>query len=41
MTESSYFDADTGVEQTGEGRYQGYIDPGWNIGDNPNGVYLL
>ena len=41
MTESSYFDADTRVEQTGEGRYQGYIDPGWNIGDNPNGGYLL
>ena len=41
MTESSYFDADTRVEQVGEGRYRGFIDPGWNIGDNPNGGYLL
>jgi len=41
MPETSYFDADTRVEQTGEGSFLGFIDPGWNIGDNPNGGYLL
>ena len=38
MTE---FDHDTAVEQLTENSFRGFVDPGWNIGDNPNGGYLL
>jgi len=35
------FDRDTRVERVAEGRYVGLLDRGWNIGDNPNGGFLL
>ncbi len=35
------FDDDVRVEPAGEGRWAGRIDPGYNIGANPNGGYLL
>lgn len=35
------FDRDTRVERVSEGRYVGLLDRGWNIGDNPNGGFLL
>ncbi len=38
MTE---FDHDTAVERLTENSFRGFVDPGWNIGDNPNGGYLL
>jgi acyl-CoA thioesterase len=31
----------TAVERTGEGTWQGAIEPGWDIGGNANGGYLL
>jgi len=35
------FDDDVRVVPAGEGRWAGRIDPGYNIGANPNGGYLL
>ena len=35
------FDFDTQVTQTANNLWTGTIDPAWNIGDNPNGGYLL
>ena len=35
------FDHDTRVEKVAEGRYIGVLDRDWNIGDNPNGGFLL
>ena len=35
------FDADVRVVPTGEGGWHGRVSPGWNIGANPNGGYLL
>ncbi len=36
----SAFEADTAVTPV-EGGYEATVDPRWNIGDNPNGGYLL
>lgn len=35
------FAAATAIESLGEGRYQGEIQPGWDIAGNANGGYLL
>ncbi len=35
------FDADTAVRPTGEGRWAARLDEAWNIGENPNGGYLV
>lgn len=35
------FDEETRTELTGENTFEGYIHPDWNIGDNPNGGYLV
>ena len=35
------FHTETALTQVGEGRYQGRVSRHWNIGDNPNGGYLL
>ena len=35
------FDQDIKVERLSEGRYRSKVDAGWNIGDNPNGGYLI
>lgn len=35
------FDDDIRVSPAGEGRWAGRVDPGYNIGSNPNGGYLL
>ncbi len=35
------FDEDTAVRPVGEGRWAARIDAAWNIGDNPNGGYLV
>lgn len=35
------FDEDTAVSPLGAGTYAGQISPRWNVGDKPNGGYLL
>jgi hypothetical protein len=35
------FDVATGVVAAGDGAWTATIDPGWGIGDRPNGGYLL
>lgn len=35
------FDDDTAATPLGDGRFRSEISPRWNIGDNPNGGYLL
>lgn len=35
------FDAETTVEATGGGRFTTQLTSAWNIGDNPNGGYLI
>jgi hypothetical protein len=35
------YDDDTATTRLGDGRYRSEITPRWNIGDNPNGGYLL
>ena len=35
------FDDDTAVEPTGDGRFGAEIADRWNIGDAPNGGYLV
>jgi len=35
------FDRETAVEQLGDGLWRGHINGNWNIGDNPNGGYLV
>lgn len=35
------FDQETEVHKTAEGRWQGQLSRAWNIGENPNGGYLL
>ena len=35
------FDQDIKVERLSEGRYRSKVNAGWNIGDNPNGGYLI
>ena len=35
------FDEDTAVSAVGAGAYAGDISPRWNVGDKPNGGYLL
>ncbi len=37
----SHLASDTKLERLEEGRYQGQVSDAWNIGDNPNGGYLL
>ena len=41
MTDAFHFDTETAVEQIADGRWRGQIAGDWNIGDNPNGGYLL
>jgi acyl-CoA thioesterase len=41
MAESFNFDRETAVEQLGDGLWRGHIHSSWNIGDNPNGGYLV
>jgi acyl-CoA thioesterase len=41
MIGTSHFDDETRVEPTGEDAWSGHVHPGWNIGANPNGGYLL
>jgi len=36
-----FFDEETIVAQSPDGLWQGTVSPEWNIGDNPNGGYLL
>ena len=38
---SYQFDQDTRVERLSEGRFRSVVNAGWNIGDNPNGGYLI
>lgn len=40
-SEPSEFDVATQVEDQGDGRFTGAITPGWDIGGNANGGYLL
>jgi len=35
------FDRETAVESQGEGMWDANIAPHWNIGDKPNGGYLM
>lgn len=35
------FDLETRLEPEADGRYRGVVHPAWNIGQNPNGGYLL
>jgi acyl-CoA thioesterase len=37
----SLYDDDTALEPIGDHRWKGHVDPQWNIGDNPNGGYLV
>ena len=37
----SDFDTETTLSQLDDGRWQGLLSDQWNIGDNPNGGYLL
>ena len=37
----SQYGDETAVEQIDDGRWRGHVSPAWNIGDNPNGGYLL
>ena len=37
----SQYDTETAVERIDEGRFRGHVDGNWNIGDNPNGGYLV
>ena len=37
----SQYDDETAVERLDEQRFQGRVSGAWNIGDNPNGGYLL
>ena len=38
---SSLFERETLVEKTVDGRWQGHLSHHWNIGENPNGGYML
>lgn len=40
-TTSSAFDSETAITEVGPGRWTAAISAGWNIGENPNGGYLL
>jgi len=35
------FDLETRLRHEGDGRFSGTVHPAWNIGENPNGGYLL
>lgn len=35
------FDSDTRMESSGDSLFSGVVSAGWNIGDNPNGGYLV
>ena len=37
----SSFESDTELEQVAGSRFRGVVSSGWNIGDNPNGGYLI
>ena len=41
MAEAFKFDQETAVEAVGDGLWRGHIHRSWNIGDNPNGGYLV
>ena len=38
---SFLYDAETEVEPAGDGRFTTHLTSAWNIGDNPNGGYLI
>jgi len=38
---TSFFEADTNITPTASGRWTAHISADWNIGENPNGGYLL
>lgn len=38
---TALFDRDTAVSEVADGRYAAELTPNWNIGDRPNGGYLL
>jgi acyl-CoA thioesterase len=35
------YDAETAVARTGQGSFEGALSAAWNIGDNPNGGYMV
>lgn len=37
----SQFESETALERIDAGRFRGFVDGAWRIGDNPNGGYLL
>jgi acyl-CoA thioesterase len=37
----SNFEQETALTGVSQGRWRGRVDPHWNIGDNPNGGYLI
>jgi acyl-CoA thioesterase len=41
LNPSFVFDEDTGTQSLGAGRFRARIDPRWNIGNAPNGGYLV
>lgn len=41
MPDHGLFDDETRTDPAGESVWTGRVHPGWNIGDNPNGGYLL
>ncbi len=41
MTESSHFESDTRITALGDGRWSTELSSAWNIGENPNGGYLI
>ncbi|MCH1551656.1 MAG: thioesterase family protein, partial [Pseudomonadales bacterium] len=36
-----YFDQETRTQEAGEMRYTGRLSSAWNIGDHPNGGYMV
>jgi acyl-CoA thioesterase len=41
MPERGLFDDETRTDPAGESVWAGHVHPSWNIGDNPNGGYLM
>lgn len=41
MTGSSFFEADTAILPAGDGAWTADLHPRWNVGDKPNGGYLM
>ncbi len=38
---SSFFESETAIAKSGDGRWSTQVSDAWNIGDNPNGGYML